>query len=109
MLARQIAEGSYGIQTEKKYDDEIGDLTDAINEMSAKISQSEKMQTEFISSVSHELRTPLTAISGYAELLENGMVAPGDEGMFISRIRRYMSLKEEKGRATHIRTRSATR
>ena len=69
VLARQIAEGSYGIQTEKKYDDEIGDLTDAINEMSAKISQSEKMQTEFISSVSHELRTPLTAITGWSETL----------------------------------------
>lgn len=68
-LAQQIAEGGYGIQTEKKYDDEIGDLTDAINEMSAKISKSEKMQTEFISSVSHELRTPLTAITGWAETL----------------------------------------
>lgn len=67
--ARQISEGSYGIQTEKKYNDEIGELTDAINEMSSKISQSEKMQTEFISSVSHELRTPLTAITGWSETL----------------------------------------
>lgn len=68
-LSKQIAEGSYGIQAEKKYDDEIGELTDAINEMSLKISQSEKMQTEFISSVSHELRTPLTAITGWSETL----------------------------------------
>jgi len=68
-LSRRIAEGSYGIQTEKKYNDEIGDLTDAINEMSVKISQSERMQTEFISSVSHELRTPLTAITGWSETL----------------------------------------
>ena len=35
-----------------------------------KIGQSEKMQTEFISSVSHELRTPLTAINGWGETLE---------------------------------------
>ena len=68
-LAKQIAEGSYGIQAEKRYDDEIGQLTDAINEMSVKISLSEKMQTEFISSVSHELRTPLTAITGWSETL----------------------------------------
>jgi len=77
-LARQIAEGSYGIQTEKKYNDEIGDLTDAINEMSAKISQSEKMQTEFISSVSHELRTPLTAITGWSETLMYDPEIKGD-------------------------------
>ena len=37
--------------------------------MSVKIAQSEKMQTEFISSVSHELRTPLTAIAGWSETL----------------------------------------
>lgn len=77
-LARQIAEGSYGIQAEKKYNDEIGDLTDAINEMSAKISQSEKMQTEFITSVSHELRTPLTAITGWSETLMYDPEIKGD-------------------------------
>ncbi len=68
-LSRRIAEGSYGIQAQKKHDDEIGDLTDAINEMSAKIGETEKMQTEFISRVSHELRTPLTAITGWSETL----------------------------------------
>ena len=32
--ARLIADGSYGIQIEKKFDDEIGELTDTINDMS---------------------------------------------------------------------------
>ena len=68
-LSRRIADGSYGIQARKKHDDEIGDLTDAINEMSAKIGETERMQTEFISRVSHELRTPLTAITGWSETL----------------------------------------
>ncbi len=67
--AKQISGGSYGIQIPNKYDDEMGQLVDNINDMSLKISQSEKMQTEFISSVSHELRTPLTAISGWGETL----------------------------------------
>lgn len=67
--AKRIAGGSYGIQIQKKYDDEIGDLTDTINEMSNQISQNEKMQREFISSLSHELRTPLTAITGWSETL----------------------------------------
>ena len=67
--AQKITNGSYGIQIEKQYDDEIGELTDTINEMSMKISENEKSQTEFISSLSHELRTPLTAITGWSETL----------------------------------------
>ena len=66
---RLIAGGSYGTQIEKKYDDEIGELIDAINDMSLKVKQSETTQSEFISSVSHELRTPLTAINGWGETL----------------------------------------
>lgn len=67
--AKRITSGSYGIQIQTKYDDEIGVLADTINEMSSKISQNEKMQSEFISSLSHELRTPLTAITGWSETL----------------------------------------
>ena len=67
--AKRIAAGSYGVLIPKQYDDEIGELADTINDMSVKISQSEKTQSEFISSVSHELRTPLTAISGWGETL----------------------------------------
>lgn len=71
-IARRIAGGSYGIQVEKKFDDEVGDLTDAINDMSLRIKQAESMKSEFISSVSHELRTPLTAITGWAETIMSG-------------------------------------
>ena len=67
--AKRIANGSYGAQIQKKYNDEIGVLVDTINEMSVKISQNEKMQAEFIASLSHELRTPLTAINGWSETL----------------------------------------
>ena len=68
--AKRIAGGSYGIQIPNHYSDEMGELVDNVNHMSLKISQSEKMQTEFISSVSHELRTPLTAINGWGETLQ---------------------------------------
>ena len=67
--AKRIANGSYGIQIQTHYDDEIGELAETINEMSVKISQNEKMQRDFISSLSHELRTPLTAITGWSETL----------------------------------------
>ena len=73
--AKRISGGSYGVQIQTKYDDEIGELATAINEMSTKISQNEKMQSEFISQLSHELRTPLTVINGWSETLL------ADEGM----------------------------
>ncbi len=70
--AKRIAGGSYGVQIQKKFDDEIGELADTINDMSNKIAQTEKLQSEFMSSVSHELRTPLTAITGWGETLLAG-------------------------------------
>ncbi len=77
-MARRIASGSYGIRLKKRYDDEIGELTDAINDMSQKLSRAEKLQTEFISSVSHELRTPLTAITGWSETMAYDEAIQGD-------------------------------
>jgi len=70
--AKRITGGSYGIQIQSKYDDEIGELVDTINEMSVQINQNEVIQREFISSLSHELRTPLTAITGWSETLLSG-------------------------------------
>ena len=67
--AKRISGGSYGIQLPNPYTDEMGELVDNINDMSAKIGLNEKMRSEFVSSVSHELRTPLTAISGWGETL----------------------------------------
>jgi len=98
--ARLIADGSYGVQIEKKFDDEIGDLTDTINDMSMKIKQSEKTQTEFISSVSHELRTPLTAITGWAETIQSGELRDARDvkkglDIIVSEARRLTNMVEE--------------
>lgn len=45
-----------------------------------------RMRQEFTANVSHELKTPLTAISGYAELIENGMANDGDMRRFAGEI-----------------------
>ena len=97
--AKRIAAGSYGVQIPKLYDDEIGELAQTINDMSVKIGQAEKTQSEFISSVSHELRTPLTAISGWGEtLLASGDLEPETKrGMLIilREARRLTGMVEE--------------
>ena len=65
-----------------------------------KISQSEKIQQEFISSVSHELRTPLTAINGWAETLSADPGANIEQtkrglGIIVKESRRLTSMVEE--------------
>ncbi len=45
------------------------------------------IRQEFTANVSHELKTPLHAISGYAELIENGMVKEEDIKPFAGKIR----------------------
>ena len=98
--AKRIAGGSYGTQMENPYRDEIGQLIDAINNMSSQISKSERIKSEFISSVSHELRTPLTAINGWAETIQSGEIRTPNEfhkGMeiIISEARRLTNMVEE--------------
>ena len=95
--AKRISGGSYGIQIPNKYTDEMGVLVDNINDMSLKISQSEKMESEFISSVSHELRTPLTAINGWGETLLE------DESCDVQQLRRGVQIiVKESGRLTNM-------
>lgn len=58
--------------------------------------QRESLRREFTANVSHELKTPLTAISGTAEILENGLVKPEDVAHFAGNIHR------EAGRLIHL-------
>lgn len=48
----------------------------------------EKRRREFSANVSHELKTPLTAVSGYAELIENGLMQQADIPAAAGKIRR---------------------
>lgn len=46
----------------------------------------ESLRREFSANVSHELKTPLTSISGYAEIMKNGLVKPEDMKHFSENI-----------------------
>lgn len=48
--------------------------------------EAEELRREFSANVSHELKTPLMSISGYAELIENGLVQVSDIPDFAGRI-----------------------
>jgi two-component system phosphate regulon sensor histidine kinase PhoR len=44
------------------------------------------MRQEFTANVSHELKTPLTTISGYSEMIANGLAKPEDIARFAEKI-----------------------
>lgn len=56
---------------------------DIQNQEKAKV---EQIRKEFSANVSHELKTPLTSISGYAEIMKEGLVKPEDTKKFAERI-----------------------
>jgi len=58
--------------------------------------KAEKMRREFTANVSHELKTPLTTISGYAELLSNGLVKSEDVTVVSGK------MKSESDRLLHL-------
>lgn len=74
---KQIAEDAENIDHVEAYE-EMKPFIDAIKRQHDDVLENAKLRQEFTANVSHELKTPLTAISGYSELIENGMVI--DEG-----------------------------
>jgi signal transduction histidine kinase len=68
-IAERMANGDFKIHSKKRFDDEIGKLSDTLNYMAGEIVKREGLKNDFISSVSHELRTPLTSIKGWAATL----------------------------------------
>ena len=66
--------------------DELIPFIRLIQKQHEDIVKSVTMRQDFTANVSHELKTPLAAISGYSELIENGMAAEGDVQRFAAEI-----------------------
>lgn len=67
---------------------ELSPFIERIREQHENILAAAKNRQDFTANVSHELKTPLTAISGYAELIENGMVDSEKQVKFAADIRK---------------------
>lgn len=67
---------------------ELQPFIDTIVKQHGDILRSAIMRQEFTANVSHELKTPLTAISGYAEIISNGMADEADVARFANEIHR---------------------
>ena len=84
----------YGKENYKEVEPLLRHIAAQRNQLKKDQEQIEKtalIRQEFTANVSHELKTPLHAISGYAELLEKGMVKEDDIKPFAGKIRNESS------------------
>lgn len=84
-VTQEIADNHFDIQLKEKPNDELGNLSKNINQMSYQLKQTieqlnneiehvkklESLRKDFINQFTHEMKTPLGIINGYGELIED--------------------------------------
>ncbi|HJA11762.1 MAG TPA: two-component sensor histidine kinase [Candidatus Mediterraneibacter merdipullorum] len=98
-LVRPIYELDLEHPLENRTYEELTPFLQAMDKQNREKEAVSNMRKEFSANVSHELKTPLTSISGYAEIMKNGLVRPADIPAFSERIykeaRRLITLVED--------------
>lgn len=81
--AQSFSHGDFSARIPVKSNDEIGQLSAALNNMAASLLSLEEMRSSFVANVSHELKTPMTSISGFIDGILDGTVPPEKEKHYL--------------------------
>jgi len=73
--SKQLATGDLQQQLPVTSQDELGQLTETFNKMSAELFEADQKRKRLTADITHDLSTPLQIISGYIEMLEGGEVS----------------------------------
>lgn len=76
---RRMAQGKLEQQVPVRSKDEIGELAQSFNQMSADLTRANQSRRQMTADIAHDLRNPLTVIGGYLESLQDGKLKPTPE------------------------------
>ncbi|HEV2061551.1 MAG TPA: ATP-binding protein [Solirubrobacteraceae bacterium] len=85
--ARRVAAGERSVRFRIDRDDELGQLTVALDDMQRQLAQLDEARKRFIATASHELRTPIFSLGGFLELLQDEDLDPETREQFVVQLR----------------------
>jgi signal transduction histidine kinase len=83
--SQAIAAGDLEQQVPVRSEDELGELAQAFNQMSAQLARARDLRRQMTADIAHELRTPLSVILGQIDALDDGVVPPSPAAFEILR------------------------
>jgi signal transduction histidine kinase len=76
---KELQKGRLGYQVEVHSEDELGELANSFNQMSAELERSTQLRRKMTADIAHDLRSPLTVLTGYTEALSDAKLQPTPE------------------------------
>ncbi len=92
-----LAHGDLQQQVPVRSRDELGELAQAFNQMSADLARATQLRRQMTADIAHDLRTPLTVIGGYVEALRDQILPSTPERfeMIYGEVRHLQQLVED--------------
>ena len=87
-----MTRGNYQHQVKVKRNDELGDLSNELNQLAVILDQHETSRRQWVADTSHELKTPLAVLQAQIEAMQDGIRKPTSEH-FASMLAQVTSLK----------------
>ncbi|MGE8624992.1 sensor histidine kinase efflux regulator BaeS [Acinetobacter schindleri] len=90
---RELTKGNYQHQVKVNRNDELGDLSNELNQLAVILNQHETSRRQWVADTSHELKTPLAVLQAQIEAMQDGIRKPTPEH-FASMLAQVTSLKK---------------
>ena len=81
--AMEYADRNLSFPSDVHSHDEIGALSDNLEEISRQLTTSSEDQHKFLANISHDFRSPLTSIRGYMVAMQDGTIPPEMQGKYL--------------------------